>query len=57
MIKRLARRRKVCSKRRKPSAMLSKAFSRNRQIRLRCAMQIFVKMLTGKTVTFDVEGQ
>ena len=44
-------------KRRKPSAMLSKAFSRNRQIRLRSVMQIFVKMLTDKTVTFDVEGQ
>ena len=24
---------------------------------LRCAMQIFVKTLTRKTVTFDVEGQ
>ena len=53
----LARRRKVCSERRKPSAMLDKALSRNRQNRLRCAVQIFVKTLTGKTVTFDVEGQ
>ena len=38
-------------------AMLSKALSRDRQIRLRCAMPIFVKTLTGKTVTFDVEDQ
>ena len=53
----LARRRKVFSERRKPSAMLDKVLSRNRQNRLRCAVQIFVKTLTGKTVTFDVEGQ
>ena len=50
----LARRRKACSERRKPSAMLDKALSQNR---LRCGMQIFVKTLTDKTVTFDVEGQ
>ena len=37
--------------------MLDKALSRNRQNPLRCAVQIFVKTLTGKTVTFDVEGQ
>ena len=53
----LARRRKVCSERRKQSAASGKALPRNRQNRLRCAMQIFVKTFTGKTVTFDVEGQ
>ena len=47
----------ACSECRKPSATLGKALSHNRQNRLRCAMQIFVKTLTDKTVTFDVEGQ
>ena len=53
----LARRRKVFSERRKPSAMLDTALSRNRQNRLRCGMQILIKTLSDKTVTFDVEGQ
>ena len=53
MTKRRARRWKVRSERRKPSTMSSKANRSDCVV----TMQIVVKTLTGKTTTFDVEGQ